>query len=196
MRDRVLLFDVMDTLVYNPFNREIPQFFGLSRAALLQQKHPTAWVQFETGELDEAEYLRVYFADRREFDHAAFLRVVRDAYRWVDGSEQLLERLSRQGFEIHALSNYPVWYRHIEANLQLSRYLEWTFVSCLTGIRKPAAEAYLRAAGRLNRPVGECLFIDDSVANCQAAEAIGMPAIHFTDAHTVWCELRRRGLVS
>ncbi len=192
----VLLVDVMDTLVYNPFNREIPEFFGLSSAELLAQKHRTAWVRFETGEIDEAEYLRIYFADGRDFDHAAFLSVVRRAYRWVDGAEQLLISLCRQGFEIHALSNYPIWYRTIEARLRLSRYLNWTFVSCLTGVRKPASAAYLGAADNLNRAVEACLFIDDSIANCQAAEAIGMPAIRFRNTASLRDEMQRRGLMS
>ncbi len=84
----VLLFDVMDTLVYNPFNREIPRFFGLTQAELLAQKHPTAWERFEKGEIDEAEYLGVYFADGRDFDHTAFLNTVRNAYRWMNGARR------------------------------------------------------------------------------------------------------------
>ena len=191
----ILLVDVMDTLVYNPFNREIPEFFGLTTSELLAQKHPTAWCRFETGEIDEAEYLRSYFADGRDFDHAAFLDVVQRAYRWIDGAEELLTSLIQAGFEIHALSNYPSWYRTIEARLQLSRFLNWTFVSCLTGVRKPAAEAYLGAARGLNRSVESCLFIDDSVVNCRAAEAIGIPAIHFRNTASLSEEMRRRRLI-
>ena len=157
----VLLFDVMDTLVYNPFNREIPEFFGLSQAELLAQKHPTAWIRFETGEIDESEYLRIYFADGRKFDHSEFLRHVRKAYRWMNGAELLLNRLCQAGFEIHAFSNYPTWYRTIEQKLKLSQYLNWTLVSCLTGIRKPDSAAYLGAARRLDRKPNDCLFIDD-----------------------------------
>ena len=191
----VILVDVMDTLVYNPFNREIPEFFGLTTSELLKQKHPTAWCRFETGEIDEAEYLRSYFADGRDFDHAAFLDVVQRAYRWIDGAEELLNSLCQAGFEIHALSNYPSWYRTIESRLQLSRYLNWTFVSCLTGVRKPAAEAYLGAVRDLDRAVEACLFIDDSVVNCRASEAIGIPAIHFRNTASLSEEMRRRGLV-
>ena len=192
----VLLINVMDTLVYNPFNREIPEFFGLTTAELLAQKNPTAWCRFETGEIDEAEYLRTYFADGREFDHAAFLDVVSRAYRWIDGAQELLDRLHQDGYEIHTLSNYPVWYRTIESKLQLSRFLNWTFVSCLTGIRKPASEAYLGAAHGLGRAVDACLFINDSVVNCQACEAVGIPAIHFCDTPGLQADLRRRGLFS
>jgi hypothetical protein len=51
-------------------------------------------------------------------------------YRYLDGMEELLQRLAAGGAHMHAFSNYPEWYRLIEGKLQLSRYLEWTFVSC------------------------------------------------------------------
>lgn len=44
--------------------------------------------------------------------------------------EDLLARLNTAGYELHALSNYPSWWRIIEDKLQPSRYLRWTFISC------------------------------------------------------------------
>lgn len=44
--------------------------------------------------------------------------------------EPLLARLAAAGVPMHAFSNYPAWWRLIEGKLGLSRYLEWTFVSC------------------------------------------------------------------
>lgn len=67
----VLLLDVMDTLVYDPFHEEIPGFFGMSLEELFGHKHPDAWIRFERGELDEGEFLASFFADGRAFDHAA-----------------------------------------------------------------------------------------------------------------------------
>ena len=34
----------------------------------------------------------------------------------------LLESLAERGFELHALSNYPSWYRLVEQKLELSKY--------------------------------------------------------------------------
>lgn len=51
------------------------------------------------------------------------------SYRYLEGMEDLLARLSKGGYEIHALSNYPMWWRIIEEQLKLSRYLSWTFIS-------------------------------------------------------------------
>uniref|UniRef100_A0A0A9F967 Uncharacterized protein n=1 Tax=Arundo donax TaxID=35708 RepID=A0A0A9F967_ARUDO len=43
----VLLFDVMDTVVRDPFYYHIPAFFQMSMKEHLESKHPTAWPEFE-----------------------------------------------------------------------------------------------------------------------------------------------------
>jgi FMN hydrolase / 5-amino-6-(5-phospho-D-ribitylamino)uracil phosphatase len=189
-----ILFDVMGTLVYNPFSREIPAFFGLTHAELARRTEPTSWIDFERGAISESEYFTRLFIDGSRFDEDAFRYCVADAYRWLDGMEACLAELSGAGNEVHALSNYPMWYRTVEERLRLSRFLQWTFVSCCTGVRKPSREAFLSAAGELGRAPEHCLLIDDSVENCSAAEAVGMPAIHFCEVHQLRREFVRRGL--
>ena len=191
---RVLLVDVMDTLVHDPFEHEIPAFFGVTKAELIAIKHPTAWQEFESGGMSEAQFLASFFADGRTFDHERFLEVVRRGYRWMEGAEDMLASLARAGAEVHAFSNYPVWYRRIEEKLALSRYLDWTFVSCLTGFRKPDERAYRNACARLGRAPESCVFLDDREINCAAAERIGMPSVCFTDARSSTAELERLGL--
>src|SRR5262245_33657657 len=126
-RAPILLFDVMETLVHEPFYREIPGFFGLSLAEFQALKHPTSWVEFELGELSESTFLEGLFLDRRAFDHEAFVRAVEEAYRWLPGMESLLAELAERGHALHALSNYPEWYLRIERRLGLSRFLRWSF---------------------------------------------------------------------
>lgn len=48
------------------------------------------------------------------------------------------------------------------------------------GVRKPAAEPYLAAAGALGVAPDACLFVDDMAVNCAGAEAVGM-ASHWLD---------------
>ncbi|RDY01813.1 Flavin mononucleotide hydrolase 1, chloroplatic [Mucuna pruriens] len=64
----VLLFDIMDTLVRDPFYQDVPAFFGMSLKELLDCKHPTAWLEFEKGLIDEMELARKFFKDGRNFD--------------------------------------------------------------------------------------------------------------------------------
>lgn len=192
----MFFFDVMDTLVHDPYHREQPAFFGLDLEQLQALKHPTAWIDFEHGRITEAEFLRRFFRDGRPFDHQAFRQHVASSYRWIDGMEELLAELVADGFEVHALSNYPVWYRLIEERLQLSRYLAWSFVSCRTGVRKPEAAAYLGAARAVGRYPAQCLVVDDRPANVEGARQSGMPAILFQGAESLRRELEGRGLLT
>lgn len=191
----VLLLDVMDTLVHDPFHVEVLEFFGMELEQLLAVKSKQVWPAFERGEIDEAELIERYFADGRRLDLAGLRECMAGAYRFLPGIEALLTELQAAGVEMHALSNYPVWFELIERQLGLSRFVPWTFVSCQTGVRKPEPEAYLGAAAQLRRSVSECVFVDDRASNCRAAEAVGMPALVFRDAATLRHDLCARGLL-
>ena len=177
---RVLLLDVMDTLVRDPFFEDVPALFGLSLEELFAQKHPTLWLDFESGAVSEEELLRGYFADGREWDYQSLPRTLEEGYAWLPGAQEALGRMrAAPGLSLHALSNYPVWYRNIEGKLRLSEHLEWSFVSCETGTRKPDAAAYEGAAAALGVPLDACVLVDDSASNCAAAEALGLGAVRF-----------------
>jgi HAD superfamily hydrolase (TIGR01509 family) len=192
---RALLLDVMGTLVTEPFFEVVPRALGLTLEQILADKHPTAWVDFELGLIDEAELVRRFFLDGRKYPHAEMKAAMIEAYDWIDGVEPLLAELRAAGNELHLLSNYPLWYRHIEEKLALSRYAPWTFVSCHTGVRKPDPEAYLGAARALGAEPSQLLFVDDRGVNCKAARAVGMDAIRFENATQFRAELQGRSLL-
>jgi HAD superfamily hydrolase (TIGR01509 family) len=194
-RPRAILLDVMGTLVEEPFLAVVPRALGMSLAELREAKHPTAWIEFEKGLIDEATFRARFFADGRSYDHEGMVRALVDAYAWIDGVEAVCAELARAGWALHLLSNYPVWYRLIERKLHLSRYAAWTFVSCETGVRKPDPEAYLGAARALGAATGELVFVDDREANCRAAAGLGLDAIRFVDARRLREELFRRAIL-
>lgn len=191
----VLLLDVMDTLVHDPFYDEVLDFFGLSLDDLFARKSKSAWLAFERGELTEAELVDRYFEDGRPLDLPGLRACMAGAYRFLPGIEALLTELAEAGTQMHALSNYPIWWEMIEVKLGLSRFLSWSFVSCRTGVRKPDPGAYQGAAATLGRAMDSCLFVDDRPKNCAAAEAVGMPALCFVDANQLRAQLIRRGLI-
>ena len=175
MSDRpTLLFDVMGTLVYDPFEVEVPRALGMTFSEVLAAKHPTAWVEFEHGDLTEAEFLPQFFADGRWYDHAALLASFADHYRLLDGIEPLLVDLAREGLRPQLLSNYPTWWRKVEAATGLARWCDWRFVSCATRLRKPDPEAFLRATRELDVTPSACLFVDDVAKNVASAARLGM----------------------
>ena len=192
--ETILLFDVMDTLVYDPY-REMPEFFGIPARQLYALGNAEAWYQFERGEIDQQTFLNNFLPPDYGWDQDAFLELFRKGYRWLDGMESLLGELQSAAVEMHCMSNYPRWFEIIEDRLSLSRYLPWTFVSCKTGLRKPDPQAYLNAASHLAREPSQFLFIDNKENNCEAAQAIGMDAVHFVGEFQLRVALASRGLL-
>jgi putative hydrolase of the HAD superfamily len=62
------------------------------------------------------------------------------------------------------------------------------------GIMKPDQDIYLRTLTRLNRPAIDCLFIDDTEVNVNAARALGIQTIHFNSDVNMSMEFRNLGV--
>ncbi|KAI8464670.1 MAG: HAD-like domain-containing protein [Monoraphidium minutum] len=187
----------MDTIVQDPFFEHMPRFFDLSFQELLAAKHPTAWVEFECAQITEDQLFEKFFKDGRGFDGAALVDHMIAHYGYIDGMPSLLARLNAAGYAVHAMSNYPSWWRHIEAKLQLSAHLQWTFVSCegpMKGVRKPAPDAYHAVVSTLDLPPSSLVFVDDRKVNTDAAAALGWGSVHFTGAAALEERLRAMGL--
>ncbi|XP_042379476.1 flavin mononucleotide hydrolase 1, chloroplatic-like isoform X1 [Zingiber officinale] len=190
----ILLFDVMDTLVRDPFYEDIPAFFQMSMKELLEVKHPTSWVEFEKGLIDEKELARKFFKDGRSFDLEGLKECMVRGYSYLDGIEALLENLKLKSYELHAFTNYPIWYIMIEEKLKLSKYLSWTFCSCKLGKRKPALDFYMEVLDLLGVEPANCIFVDDRLVNIEAAKDAGMIGLHFRNAETLKEDLISLGI--
>lgn len=186
----VILWDVMSTLVYDPYMNEFPDFFGVTWQDLLKVKHPTAWVDFELGTITEQTFFELFWPEFGSVDLDAFHDMLHDAYRFLPGIEPLLATLAeRDDLVMHTLSNYPVWYQIIERKLELSRFMSWSFVSCHMKLRKPDVGIYTSAASALAVDPSMCIFIDDRGVNCKGAVQAGMRALKFEDAAQLEREL-------
>ena len=186
----------MSTLVYDPFFIEVPKMFGMSLQQLIKDKSPTAWLAFERNEISEKDFFQQFFGDGRIIDGQKMKDCMQSNYRYLEGIEPLLQELKQRRVPMYALSNYPHWYKLIEQKLSLSRYLEWRFVSCDTGVRKPDSQAYLFPISNLAVEAADCVFVDDRGVNCKAAAEIGMTAIKFINAQQLRRALLHFGVLS
>lgn len=193
-RRPILLYDVMGTLVSEPFFEAVPQFFGMPLEELYRVKDRHSWVDFERGFIDEATHAERFFTDRRAWDVDGLKAAMTAHYEWLDGMEALCRRLRRAGYAQHTLSNYPVWYRLIEDKLRISEHVDWTFVSCHMGFRKPAREAYDFVVDTLGVDAEDCIFIDDRPDNVQGAEAVGMRGLLRVDTPSLIRDLVALGV--
>ena len=79
---------------------------------------------------------------------------------------------------------------------ELAACFDEIMVSGELGVGKPDMRAYIAAAQRLGEFPGDCLLIDDSERNVVGAEAVGMAAIHYTDAEKLVQKLTEYGIIT
>ncbi|WP_287127592.1 HAD-IA family hydrolase [Candidatus Cyanaurora vandensis] len=178
----VLVFDLMDTVVQDPFYEHIPRHLGVSFQTLLTQKHPTSWLEFERGQIDEAVFLqRFYQGERVLTDPLALKAAFFDYYEFLPGMEGLLLDLKKQGETLWVLSNYCRWFEDIRRKLDLDRYFAGYLISYECGFRKPEPQAYQALEARLGARDALTL-IDDRLSNIEGAEQVGWRGILFRGA--------------
>lgn len=114
----------------------------------------------------------------------------------ITGSWQIAEALKEAGHRMFAITNWSAdnWPAALETYPQLATLFEDIVVSGIEGMLKPEPEIYLTLTNRNGIAPADCLFIDDSRANVDGARAVGMDAIHFTDAPALAEALRDRGI--
>ncbi|KAF4350245.1 flavin mononucleotide hydrolase 1, chloroplatic-like [Cannabis sativa] len=190
----ILLFDIMDTIVRDPFYHDVPAFFRMSMKELIECKHPTAWLEFEKGTIDEVELARKFFKDERPLDLEGLKNCMKSGYSYLEGVEELLNALKNNNYEMHAFTNYPTWCEMIEDKLKISRYISWTFCSFKNGKRKPDPDFYLEAVEHLEVDPANCVFVDDRMKNVEAAIAVGIVGLHFKNAETLRQDLSLMGI--
>lgn len=115
----------------------------------------------------------------------------------IPGTWQIAEGLKQAGHRMFAITNWSAdnWPAALETYPRLATLFEDIVVSGVEKLLKPDPEIYLTLTGRNGIAPSDCLFIDDSEANIRGAQAIGMDAIHFTDAPALSAALHERGIM-
>jgi 2-haloacid dehalogenase len=130
----------------------------------------------------------------RHPQHAALIRAYRE--RWeemlsgpIADTVSLLEELRGTSLKLYALTNWSQY--TFPRALELFPFLHWfddIVVSGREGLIKPDPAIFQVLLSRAGIEAPRSVFIDDSVANVEAAARLGFQAIHFRDA----AQLRRR----
>ncbi|MBW3619077.1 MAG: HAD-IA family hydrolase [Actinobacteria bacterium] len=189
---RVVAFDLMDTVVRDPYREALEAATGLPPAELFSRRDPDAYPALERGDLPEAGYWATYAAAGIPVDVDAFHMARRAGYRWLPGMRPLLEDLDGHTRRVVA-SNYPTWIDEVAATF-LAGVFDDVHASCHLGARKPDEAFYLRLLDALDVEAGEVAFVDDREANVVAAERLGIRVHRFAGADPLRAWLRGQGL--
>jgi putative hydrolase of the HAD superfamily len=156
---------------------------AMVRIAEANGAHPL--FELETGRLSEAEFLarvgRELSADAgREVELHGFAEAY---FGQLDPNEEVLDymrSLRDRGLRMAVLTNnvrewQPLW----RPVFPIDEIFELVVDSGFVGIRKPDREIYELTLARLGLAAAECLFVDDTDVNVDAAREVGMEAVHF-----------------
>ena len=160
---------------------------GQAMASMAEENGAHPLFELECGRLSERDFIagieRGLGGGRRLDGFSA------KYFEHLDRNEPMIEcmrSLRDRGFRMAMLTNNvrewePLWRAKLP---EIDEIFELVVDSAFVGMRKPEPEIYELTVSRVGDGVAasECVFIDDTDVNCQAAESLGMVAVHFVDS--------------
>jgi putative hydrolase of the HAD superfamily len=175
----------------------------MQRIAEADGEHPL--FELERGRMSEAHFLeRMADALEPALGHRPemhrFSEIYFEALQPNEPMIDLMRALRGRGLRMALLTNNvrewePLW----RSMLPVDEIFELVVDSAFVGIRKPEPGIYELTVERLgetspdgDRPVfAECLFVDDSDVNVEAARELGMTAVHFRENQQAIAEIEQ-----
>jgi len=198
-----ILWDVGGVLLTNGWDHReraaVLKKFQLDTDAF-EQRHELANDPWEKGLITAEEYLlRTVFYEPRSFTPTEFLQAMKERSALLSHTAMriLQELAASEELELAMLNNEARELNDYRIErFELGRYFDSFFSSCYVGLRKPDPKFFRLALDVLQRDAEEVVFIDDRQGNCDAAETLGIHAIHYLDEAQCVQALERVGLHS
>jgi len=159
---------------------------GQAMAAVGERDGANPLFELETGRLSERDFLAKLDEElRAKLGRPVEMRGFAEAYfAHLETNEELISYLrslrEERGLRLALLTNnVREWEPRWRAMIPVDDLFELVVDSAFVGMRKPEPEIYELTLQRLGVPAAAALLIDDIEVNCEAARALGMPAVWF-----------------
>jgi putative hydrolase of the HAD superfamily len=156
---------------------------AMARLAESDGEHPL--YRLEKGQISEDEFLSKLSQELGGVSLLGFSDRYFEHLHPNDEMIELMRRLREQGLRMALLTNNvrewePLWRAKLP---DIDEIFEVVVDSAFVGMRKPEPEIYELTVERLGDGIvaADCLFVDDNDVNCDAAEALGMTAVHYRE---------------
>lgn len=195
-----VIFDFGNVLVgwdpENLYRKLIPD--AAERKAFLTHVCSPAWNLEQDRGRPWAEAIQLLCDQHPQ--HAPLIRAFYD--RWdemvsgpVAEGHDLLDRVVAAGIPAYGLTNWSAeTFEPRRAQWPHLRHFKYIAISGHLKMVKPDPEIYHHLLERIGLPAENCLFIDDSAKNIEAAERLGIKAVHFRNDGSALAQARALGL--
>ena len=183
---KTVVFDIGEVLIGFEWNDYVRSLFDEETAdkvthAMFGSRY---WHELDRAVLSEEEILELFYSIEPEYKaeiDEAFDRVGECVAKrdWV---VPLIESIKEKGYQVLFLSNMS---EHVIASnpeaFAFTEHMDGGIYSCHVKCIKPGAEIYEKLFEKYDLKPWECIFIDDTKANVDAAKKLGMKAIRYID---------------
>lgn len=156
------------------------------------------WIQMDRGLLGHDEVAEAACARLPERLHASVRAIMAGWHKkavWMPGMDPLVRRVKTAGYGVYLLSNTAKSFHGFDAQMPAYACFDGMFISADCQLLKPDPAIFHAFCTQFARAPGECVFIDDSNANVEAAIYVGMRGIVFRgDADRLAGELQGLGV--
>ena len=128
------------------------------------------------GELSSAEFLSLLGYNNIEYHMKNYI----ENYLSFDTSFIAFSEKHHKNYDFILLStDISEWSKYITQHYKLDKYFKHKIVSGDVHCRKPDKRIYEITLSKAQKNAGECLFIDDNLANILSAKSLGIKSVLF-----------------
>lgn len=195
-----IIFDIGNVLAAFNWKEVYDRIFDKDTAEKVAKAtvlNTEAWQELDRSVLSDEEIFRNFYSaapECREQIDRGIAEIYRSIRPYPYASEWL-KTLKDKGCGIYILSNYgKTSFEMSRENFEFLKYADGGVISYEIGVLKPEKDIYLELCRRYGLTPEECVFIDDSQANIEAAEKLGFKGIHFKGKDEACTKLRAMGV--
>ncbi|MBL4935288.1 HAD family phosphatase [Clostridium sp. YIM B02515] len=156
------------------------------------------WIGLDEGSINDIDAVNI-FCKRNPNYNKEIMQIMSnwtDILSPIEGTVEVLETLKKSNYKIYLLSNF-----HYNAFNQV--YSKYKFLKLANGIvisshinlLKPNKEIYNHLLDKYSLKASESIFIDDTLANIEAAKSIDIATIHFKNSNQLKDDLKSLNLL-
>lgn len=157
------------------------------------------WLMLDRGTLTEKEAIHIFSTRHPEYrEHIE--QVFENWYDMLQPIEvniQLMSKLKEAGYKLYYLSNFhDLAFKEVNRRYPFFGHFEGGVVSFEVKLLKPELAIYDRLLHKYGLKKEECLFIDDTKKNIEAAMKVGIDGVWLPDYKRLREELIKKGIVN
>ncbi|MGH4139378.1 HAD family hydrolase [Clostridium sp.] len=180
-----IIFDIGNVLLeFNPIDYLKKTFNDGNIEKLLYKEifQSEEWIHLDRGILTQDQAVNTITL--RNPDHEIHIKKCMD--NWIDiltpidSTVKIINDLKEKGYKLYLLSNFhSLAFETICSKYNFFKKFDGGIISYKENLLKPEPEIYTKLLNTYKLNAEECLFIDDTLVNIEAAAKLGIKTLHY-----------------